>query len=890
MDYEGLQTSVLVRNASWLLKWAFVGCSLFSIVELLQRPQLAPRRPVCYTLCDLGYLVCNIVTIVFLVVVNALVFDGSKEAATECVMVIIFVWLTFSALMQRIKGMSASNLFCTVHAMYFVACVNDLLCMKDLTFAQAATYHSADEFSWATTWCSLSMVAALGSLLFACFRSSPVYIKDSMKVQRNVSDETLSPLAKCVGAAVFRHIINAGLYSVTVEGDIFPLMRRLKSRLLVRNLRSSPLKWTGRNSGFHVFCGFLRVLWYEALWVILAGFAFYTNYIIRVPLLEALIEKLGCQPATTALTVLFLSTCVAEVFLSGFMEYVVLRLSLQMKALMQAALFTKTTRMSGRALSENPTGYLVSLVGVDCEELNMAAIIIFEITSGLLCFPVLLWMLAKRVGVLPVIGCVAWQLVSLALFVPVSKVQTGFWKRVNRQRDERLKKMADTLSCVRLVKFYAWEDALVRAMNRFRERETFFIFLANLLDGFVDSLQVSSSSLMTIILLGTFAAVNRPATLTAARSFSSLYMLSIMDIVAVNISACLRHRSMVSEGVRRMVRTLTGEEECIKKDQVQPITLKKGAVSLSKCSLAWSGAREETGGNEKPVLCGVTMDVEPGSFVGVVGLVGSGKSALLAAMLGELRCVDGDIHVHGSVAYLPQAACIFNMTIRDNVLFGKRMDVGRYLRVLEACDLTRDMELLPAGDLTEVGEKAREQLAYHANLQEYKLEAGETLSGGQKQRVALARAVYSDSDIYLMDDTLSALDVHVAAKVFARVIGREGLLNHKTRIMVCNQGVFLRHVEQLFLVWEKRLLSFRTLAEMVTDDRAPKTLLFGSKTDSSDADRRPSGYSYEMADEDGVFGKLTADETRNRDLFWCLEVHPISTLHGPANVTVTLDS
>ncbi|KAL1426960.1 hypothetical protein MTO96_003259 [Rhipicephalus appendiculatus] len=104
------------------------------------------------------------------------------------------------------------------------------------------------------------------------------------------------------------------------------------------------------------------------------------------------------------------------------------------------------------------------------------------------------------------------------------------------------------------------------------------------------------------------------------------------------------------------------------------------------------------------------------------------------------------------------------MTIRDNVLFGKPMDVGRYLRVLEACDLTRDMELLPAGDLTEVGEK------------------GETLSGGQKQRVALARAVYSDSDIYLMDDTLSALDVHVAAKVFARVIGRDGLLKHKSTL------------------------------------------------------------------------------------------------------------
>ncbi|KAH9365078.1 hypothetical protein HPB48_011906 [Haemaphysalis longicornis] len=91
------------------------------------------------------------------------------------------------------------------------------------------------------------------------------------------------------------------------------------------------------------------------------------------------------------------------------------------------------------------------------------------------------------------------------------------------------------------------------------------------------------------------------------------------------------------------------------------------------------------------------------------------------------------------------------------------MQTLRYNQVLEACELTSDLAMFPAGDLTEVGEK------------------GETLSGGQKQRVALARAVYSDSDIYLLDDTLSALDVHVSAKVFAQVIGPKGLLRNKAR-------------------------------------------------------------------------------------------------------------
>ncbi|KAH9365082.1 hypothetical protein HPB48_011902 [Haemaphysalis longicornis] len=172
--------------------------------------------------------------------------------------------------------------------------------------------------------------------------------------------------------------------------------------------------------------------------------------------------------------------------------------------------------------------------------------------------------------------------------------------------------MADTLSCVRLVKLYAWEDAVTEAVHTYRRKENFLLFLTNLLDGFIDSLQNSSTTA-------------------------------------------------------------------------------------------------------------------------------------------------------GRMAYVPQDACIFSMSLRDNVLFGKALQTLRYNQVLEACELTSDLAMFPAGDLTEVGEK------------------GETLSGGQKQRVALARAAYSNSDIYLLDDTLSALDVHVAAKVFAQVIGPKGLLRNKAR-------------------------------------------------------------------------------------------------------------
>ncbi|XP_037503109.2 multidrug resistance protein mrp-7, partial [Rhipicephalus sanguineus] len=160
----------------------------------------------------------------------------------------------------------------------------------------------------------------------------------------------------------------------------------------------------------------------------------------------------------------------------------------------------------------------------------------------------------------------------------------------------------------------------------------------------------------------------------------------------------------------------------------------------------------------------------------------------------------------GSVACVPQGSSVFNMTVRDNILFGKTLDVARYTRVLDACELLHDVGRFPAGDLTEVGEK------------------GATLSGGQKQRISLARAVYSDSSVYLLDDPLSGLDVHVAVKVFKRVIGNNGLLRNKTRIVVSNQSRFLEQMDRILLVINKQVASFENIDDLKSDPRCPITL------------------------------------------------------------------
>ena len=144
-----------------------------------------------------------------------------------------------------------------------------------------------------------------------------------------------------------------------------------------------------------------------------------------------------------------------------------------------------------------------------------------------------------------------------------------------------------------------------------------------------------------------------------------------------------------------------------------------------------------------------------------MGKVGSGKSSFLDSLLGEMNKLSGAINISGSISYVPQQAWIQNESVRNNITFGNEYSEEKYNRIVDACALKSDFGILAAGDETEIGER------------------GINLSGGQKQRVSLARAAYNDTDIYLLDDPLSAVDAHVGKHIFNNLIGPNGLLKNK---------------------------------------------------------------------------------------------------------------
>jgi ABC-type multidrug transport system fused ATPase/permease subunit len=191
----------------------------------------------------------------------------------------------------------------------------------------------------------------------------------------------------------------------------------------------------------------------------------------------------------------------------------------------------------------------------------------------------------------------------------------------------------------------------------------------------------------------------------------------------------------------------------------------------------------------------IDMSVPKGQLVAIVGPVGTGKTSLLEGLIGEMRRTAGTVAFGGSVGYCPQSAWIQNATIRDNICFGRPFDEGRYWDAVRASCLEQDLEMLPYGDMTEVGEK------------------GISLSGGQKQRVNICRAVYCGADVQIYDDPLSALDAHVGKAVFNNVLLNAA--SGTTRLLVTHALHFLPQVDYIYTMVNGRIIERGTYSELM---------------------------------------------------------------------------
>ncbi|XP_068202671.1 ATP-binding cassette sub-family C member 5-like isoform X2 [Palaemon carinicauda] len=502
----------------------------------------------------------------------------------------------------------------------------------------------------------------------------------------------------------------------------------------------------------------------------------------------------------------------------------------------------------------------------------------------------------------------------------IARVQSNIREETIRETDRRVGLMSEILNSIRLIKMYAWEEAFAKKIADIRKCEMKKHRVGALLSSITNTLTPSIGILATIATLLSFTLTGQAVTSSEAFTIFSLFNLMGFTVSLLPyVIRCLAEAAISLSRMESLLnlpehkRTSAGkdsagtaieikdaifawdefniddEKEGNKKlkhvrkrtTSTGEIDLNEKEVELPSFSKAFrKGQRESFSGSIPGSIAGsiassigttiteyrrkhtkssvslyrINLAIPHGKLVGVCGSIGSGKSSLISAICGDMRINRGNIFVNGKIALVTQQAWIYSGTLRDNLLLGAPYDEAKYKEAVRVCCLQSDLDMLPAGDLTEIGDR------------------GINLSGGQKQRVNLARAVYSDRDIYLLDDPLSAVDTKVASAIFNNCI--KGHLRGKTVLLVTHALHLLEQCDEIVVMDEGRVSEQGTHGQLLAR-RGDYFLMVGglggegnssSKTpkESSKPEEGAAEGQRESSEEEGLGldGKLTTEETK----------------------------
>ncbi|RAL41406.1 hypothetical protein DM860_010200 [Cuscuta australis] len=377
------------------------------------------------------------------------------------------------------------------------------------------------------------------------------------------------------------------------------------------------------------------------------------------------------------------------------------------------------------------------------------------------------------------------------LLIPVNKWIANLIARATKnmmeQKDERVRRTTELLTNVRTLKMYGWVFLFATWIMKTRLMEVTYLSTRKYLDAWCVFFWATTPTLFSLFTFGLYTMMGYE--LDAATVFTCLALFN-------NLISPLNSFPWVINGLidaiistKRLSRYLSCFEHEVEKEHTAHKQSNNedndAAIFVHDASCTWSSSDEK---QLDIVLDHVNLLIPKGLLVAVVGEVGSGKSSLLNMILGEMKLINGAIHVNGSIAYVPQVPWILSGTIRDNILFGRSYDAMRYSEVLRACSMDFDILRMAGGDMAHVGEK------------------GVKLSGGQRARLALARAIYHGAYIYILDDILSAVDAHVAFSILHTAI--LGPLMKQRTCILCTHNLQAITAADIVVVMDKGHVKF----------------------------------------------------------------------------------
>ncbi|WMV55726.1 hypothetical protein MTR67_049111 [Solanum verrucosum] len=409
-------------------------------------------------------------------------------------------------------------------------------------------------------------------------------------------------------------------------------------------------------------------------------------------------------------------------------------IGLQVKSSLTAAIFHKQLHVLNAAKKTHSPGQIMNYVTVDAHKIDEFPFWFHQIWTTILQLVLVLCVMYYTIGIA---ASAALVIIILTVLVnsPLAKLQLKYQTNLMIAQDKRLKAITEALARMKVLKLYSWEKHFMDAISKLRSEETKWLSSVQTQRGYYlllfwsSPILVSSATFVACYLFGVPLHVSSVFTFLASIRLVQLPIRNLPDVVGAFIEAKV--------SLSRIVKFLEEPDmhtRDMKKQRQDDVN-----ICVNCTDVSWEM------NSLKPTLKGITLDIKHGEKVAV--------------------------DVYGKIAYVSQTAWIQTGTIQENILFGSNMEPQRYRQALERSSRVKDLEILPFGDLTEIGER------------------GNNLSGGQKQRVQLARALYQDADIYLLDDPFSAVDAHTSTNLFNDYV--VGALSGKTVLLVTHQVEFL---------------------------------------------------------------------------------------------------
>lgn len=539
--------------------------------------------------------------------------------------------------------------------------------------------------------------------------------------------------------------------------------------------------------------------------------------------------------------IILIATFMQSTFSNNFNHMAIME-GVHVRSALQSLVYRKSLCIS----SDLNVGAVVNHMSVDA----FNVMLLFSMGHYIWAVPfkllLLLVLLYRQLGYSALIGAATVYILSpLQYWVCtwLSKLQ----KQALTVSDKRIKHTSELLQGIKLLKLHGWEKVYSEMVKDIRKEELKILKKDAIFVAINTFITQGSAILLTLVTFSIYSLVEGKQ-LTPAKVFSGLALFNqltvplyiIPFVIPIVINAMVSTRRLAeffsmpeidsdvpwknkdvskatieinpdSQSILLDIKDAELLERCLRAnrkgtgvsltDSYRPV---KGQpmVVMNHAYFTWDKT-------QTPILHDINLQIPTGKLTIVIGPVGSGKSTLLYGMLGELTPYKGAVQWARVqfVAYAPQKAWLLNDTVKENILFGQMYDGRRYHQVIQACGLQPDIDLLPARDMTEIGER------------------GVNLSGGQKQRIALARALYSHAKLVILDDPLSALDAHVAKHVFDQGIKNQLLKKHRTVVLVTHKLDLLVHASKVVVLEGGKIRCQGNMTEIETKDPEASNML-----------------------------------------------------------------